>query len=270
MTPTIDPGAVIPDIAAKADDVRHVVALTGVVRIKDGPMSAAEFVALMGSLGPLMFTDGETPVPDHPDLNIVTNVGRKTKPRSQFHSDTTYVQRPPSYSGLIAIDVPQAGGATCFLDQHAAYDALPSTMKELLIGATMQHNVTGVSVPPDAETQARYPVLRKHPDTGRTAIYLTTPERCSDLILSTGEDRSDLIAWLYNHSTTQPAKAHAWQPGDIIVWDNRCTLHAADHSDVVGDRTLYRALVRGEAPLAADELVISSDMRPDQVNGAGR
>lgn len=231
------------------------VARTGVVRLSGTRMDPAAFTAFMASLGQLMFTEGETPAPGHPDLNIVTNVGRTTKPRSQFHSDTTYVRRPPSYSGLIAIDVPQQGGATCFVDQYAAHDTLPSTMKELLLGATMLHSATGVTVSDEGETSARHPVLRRHPDTGRTALFLSTPARCSELILASGEDRSDLIEWLYSHALAQPCIAHAWRPGDILIWDNRCTLHAADHSQVVGDRTLYRALVRGEAPIAADALV---------------
>lgn len=257
MIPATTPATAIPDVAASADEVRHTVAHTGVVRIPGAQMTPGQFTSFMASLGPLMFTDGETPAPGHPDLNIVTNVGRTTKPRSQFHTDTTYVRRPPSYSGLIAIDVPSEGGATCFIDQYAAHDALPSTMKELLLGATMRHSVTGVTVAANAETSARHPVLRRHPDTGRAALYLSTPARCSDLTLSTGEDRSDLIDWLYNHALAQPCIAHAWRPGDILIWDNRCTLHAADHSRVVGDRTLYRALVRGEEPIAADALVVA-------------
>lgn len=236
-------------VGGSADDVARAVAASGVAVLDMPGLEVADFVAFMGQMGPLMFTTGETPVPNFPDLNIVTNVARKTKPKSVFHSDTTYVARPPSYSGLYAVEVPEAGGATLFTDQYAAYDLLPATLKALLEGATMRHEVTGVELPDGEEREARHPVVRRHPMTGRPALYLTTPARCSQLTLKTGEDRSDLIDMLYEHSLTRaPRKAHRWTQGDIVIWDNRCTLHVADHSAVVGHRTLFRALVRGEAP----------------------
>ncbi|MEM1302394.1 MAG: TauD/TfdA family dioxygenase [Pseudomonadota bacterium] len=235
-----------PEAIARAAD------RDGVVQVRHDGMNPQDFVDLMRGLGPLMFTEGETPADEAPDLNVVTNVGRTTKPKSVFHSDTTYVARPPSYSGLIAVEVPQEGGATLFHDQYAAYDALPATMKTLLDGATVLHSVTGVTVGPDSETEARHPVVRRHPGTGRAALYFTTPARCSELTLNTGETRDDLIQWLYDFSLTlAPPKAHAWSQGDVVIWDNRCTLHAADHSRVVGNRTLYRGMVRGEVPVAA-------------------
>ncbi|MCC1495050.1 TauD/TfdA family dioxygenase [Cognatishimia sp. F0-27] len=229
--------------------VRKAAAEYGVVKVDAESATVAEFAAFMETLGPPMFTTGETPAPDFPMLNVVSNVGRKTKPKSVFHSDTTYVARPPSFSGLYAVDVPEAGGATLFVDQSKAYDRLPATLKELLIGATVHHRVTGVDLPEGEEAEARHPVVRRHPDTKRMALYLTTPARLSDLRLRDGTDRSDLIEFLYDHSIRgAPTHRHHWSKGDILVWDNRCTLHAADHSAVLGDRVLYRALVRGEAP----------------------
>lgn len=229
----------------------------GVVKLDISGITVAEFAAFMSTLGPPMFTTGETPVPGHPMLNVVTNVGRKTKPKSVFHSDTTYVAQPPSFAGLYAVDVPQAGGATLFTDQYRAFDTLPATMKELLIGATVQHRVTGLDLPEDEEHEARHPVIRHHPGTGRQALYLTTPVRLSRLRLKDGTDRSDLIEYLYSHSKTAgPQMRHVWSKQDVVIWDNRCTLHAADHSEVVGDRTLYRALVRGERPELATQITL--------------
>jgi taurine dioxygenase len=232
--------------------LRHAVEAAGVVRLDAADMTPAGLVDLLKTLGEPMFTLGETPVDSLPDLNIVTNKGRTTKPRSVFHSDTTYVTRPPSFSALIAVDVPEAGGATLFTDQVAACDLLDHALRDLLRGATMRHEVTGVELPDGAEREARHPVLRRHAGTGRTALFLTTPARCSQLRLADGTDRSDLIEVLYDHSLTNaPRVAHRWREGDVVIWDNRSTLHAADHSAVVGDRTLYRGMIRGEAPLAA-------------------
>jgi len=241
-------GAPIEMVPMETAVVRERVEAEGVVRLDAPGLSAEDFAAFMATLGEPMFTRGETPHDTLPDLNVVTNVGRTTKPKSVFHSDTTYVARPPSYSGLYAAEVPEEGGATLFVDQYRAYETLPARMRAALDGATMLHSVTGVELGPEDEREARHPVVRRHPGTGRRALYLTTPARCSALRLANGEDRSDLIATLYDHSLETQPRRHRWSVGDVLVWDNRCTLHAADHSGVVGNRTLYRALTLGEVP----------------------
>lgn len=243
----------IKTVALNTAEVRRAVEAEGVVRVKAPSLTPYGFADFLSSLGQPMFTEGETPVVGLPDLNVVTNVGRTTKPRSVYHSDTTYVARPPSYAGLFAVEVPKRGGATIFLDQYEAYERLPKDLKSLLTGATMRHSATGVNLGPSAEKSARHPVVRLHPGTGRRSLFLTTPARCSDLRLRSGEDRSDLISKLYDHSIrTNSLRSHHWSNGDVIVWDNRCTLHAADHSDVQGNRTLFRGLIQGEVPSAAD------------------
>lgn len=239
----------IPKVELRTEEVRARVAEAGVVQVNAQGLTPHGFADFMETLGEPMFTAGETPVVGLPNLNVVTNVGRTTKPKSVFHSDTSYVAQPPSFTGLFAVDVPAKGGATIFVNQYDAYETLPNALKDPLLGATMLHSGAGASV--DAGTHTRQPILRRHPDTGRIALYMTTPARCSELRLSNGEDRSDLIGELYQHSTGQKRLSHAWKPGDVVIWDNRCTLHAADHSNVEGSRTLFRALVRGEVPLCA-------------------
>lgn len=249
---TVWPSPDIPSVALRTNDVRTRVEAEGVVRIAAPGITAHGFADFMETLGTPMFTLGENPVVDLPNLNLVTNAGRTTKPKSLFHSDTTYVAHPPSFSGLFAVDVPERGGATLFTDQYRAFDRLPERLKSHLIGATVRHSVTGVDLPPDAERTARHPICRRHPGTGLVALFLTTPSRCTDLRLASGEDRSELIQKLFEHSLQAgPQRRHIWSKGDIVIWDNRCTLHAADHSDVVGNRTLLRALVRGERPICA-------------------
>ncbi|MEM7695702.1 MAG: TauD/TfdA family dioxygenase [Pseudomonadota bacterium] len=238
----------IATVDADPHRVAQAAAEGGVVALAIPLEGPGELVEFLGEIGALMFTDGETPAPGHPDLNVVTNKGRTRPPRSVFHSDTTYVARPPSYSALIAIEVPEAGGATLFTDQYAAFDTLAQNLKTALIGATILHGPTDVP-----ETEAVWhPLVRQNPVTGRNALFLTALARCRRLVLADGTDRSDLIPVLYEHSTKGPVRRHAWAPGDVVVWDNRCTLHAADHSAVVGTRTLYRGLVRGEVPLMGD------------------
>ncbi|MEM8658388.1 MAG: TauD/TfdA family dioxygenase, partial [Pseudomonadota bacterium] len=136
--------AQIPEVPLNAEAVASAAQTHGVVRVTSGGLVVQGFAAFMEQLGEPMFTEGETPVPGFPNLNIVTNVGRTTKPKSVFHSDTTYVRQPPKFSGLFAVDVPASGGATLFTDQYAAFDALPASLRQLLLGATMLHAVTGL------------------------------------------------------------------------------------------------------------------------------
>ena len=247
-----DRSRTMSSVALRTEEVRRAVEAEGVIRVKAPGLTPHGFADFLSTLGTPMFTKGETPVVGLPDLNVVTNVGRTKKPRSIYHTDTTYVARPPSYAGLFAVEVPKSGGATLFIDQYDAYDRLPDNLQSLLTGATMLHSATVVTLGPGAEKKARHPILRCHPGTERRCLFLSTPARCSDLRLASGEDRSDLIATLYEHClNSKSIKSHHWAKGDVIVWDNRCTLHAADHSNVTGNRTLFRGLIEGEVPMAA-------------------
>lgn len=234
--------ALPPDPATLRDRL----AAVGVVKLAKPLPSPAAFNDLIAALGPPMFTDGETPVAGYPMLNVVTNVGRKTPPKSVFHTDTSYVARPPAYSALYAVEVPAEGGATLFTDQYAAAAGLPGRLRELCKGARVLHGATGVA---DA-TETWHPLFRRHPGSKRTALYLSSLGRMRALTL-TGQrvDGSGLLPLLYRRSIRRHLRyRHVWRPGDVVIWDNRCTLHAADHRGVVGNRVLYRGMTRGEIP----------------------
>ncbi|MEM7641812.1 MAG: TauD/TfdA family dioxygenase [Pseudomonadota bacterium] len=230
--------------------IRRALGETGVVVIAAANVSDGDFVALLEALGPLTFTEGETPHPDQPKLNVVSNVGRARPPRSVFHTDTSYISQPPAFTALKAERIPEAGGDTVFTNQFDAYDRLNPDLKWCLTGARVLHRITGVETSGERETW--HPLFRRHPVSGRVALFLSTPERCIALERADGSRADDLIADLYSHST-DPAHVwrHRWGPGDIVIWDNRCTLHKGDHSAVVGDRILHRGMVAGERPMAA-------------------
>lgn len=239
-----------------AADIAALVARHRVVVLRNQTCGDADFVRFLAAIGPLTFTDGEVPVADAPDLNIVTNIGRSTPPRSVFHTDTSYVQRPPSYSALRAVILPDAGGCTLFSDQVRAATDLPEAIRNRLTGRTLMHSTTARDGRPIA---ARHPILRRHPATGEIALYLTTPERCSDLDGMDAATSARIVAILYKRSIKPSAVyRHHWRPGDIVIWDNRTTMHRADHGDVVGDRVLHRGLVQGEAPVAVGDITLSA------------
>jgi taurine dioxygenase len=220
----------------------------GVVVVPGQRLDDAAFVAFLQGFGELVFTTGETPVPGFDDLNVISNVGRDTPPRSTFHVDTSYVSSPPAYTALRAVTIPEVGGETLFSNQYAAYDSLPDEVRERLAGRTVEHVVTGVEPGPGEERSAHHPLFRPHPISGRTALYLTTPARCASISGLDATETAETVAWLLEHSTREDnVYRHRWSPGDVVMWDNGCVLHRADHSGVVGDRVMHRGMARGYA-----------------------
>jgi len=246
-------GAVVAgvDLGRTADDAarwRAALALHGVLVFPGQTIDDAGFVRFLTRLGPMVFTPGETPLPDYPMLNAVSNVGRATPPRSVFHTDSSYLGQPPAYTALRAVTVPRSGGATLFSDQYAAADGLPPRCRATLVGRTARHRVTGLA---GQDAECRQPLLRRHPVSGRSALYLTTPERCADIDGLTAAASARVIDLLYRRSIRPGALyRHDWRAGDVVVWDDRCTMHRADHLGTVGDRVLHRGMVGGETPIA--------------------
>ncbi|WP_375481274.1 TauD/TfdA dioxygenase family protein [uncultured Jatrophihabitans sp.] len=204
------------------------------------------FVAFLSRFGELTFTTGETPVPETPALNVISNVGRTTPPKSSFHVDTSYVRVPPVYTALRAVQIPSRGGETLFSDQYRAYDTLDAGLREALGTSTVRHVATGVELGPDDESEAEHPLFRQHPISGRTSVYLSTPQRCRSISGLSEQDATRTVAQLLEHSTRPDnILRHAWSPGDVVMWDNGCVLHRADHADVTGDRVMHRGMVAG-------------------------
>ncbi len=232
--------------------LRGLLAQHGVVVLPGQHIDDAAFLGFLRRFGELAFTAGEQPLPGFPDLNVISNVGRTT-PRSTFHVDTSYVRHPPAYTALRAVEIPAQGGETLFTNQYRAFDTLAADVKDALRGRTITHVVTGLDLGPDDETAADHPVFRPHPVSGRTALYLTTPQRCAAISGLDDAASREMIGFLFAHSTAEDnVHRHAWSPGDVVMWDNGCVLHRADHAGVVGDRVMHRGMVaryrNGAAP----------------------
>lgn len=226
--------------------LRQLLADHGVVILPGQQIDDTGFVRFLKSFGPMTFSVGETPVAGFADLNVISNVGRTTPPRSVFHVDTSYVAQPPAYTALRVVEIPAQGGETLFTNQYRAYETLSSEIRRELDGRTIKHVVTGLDLGEDDETEADHPIFRRHPISGRTSLYLSTPQRCVSVSGMGESDGQEMIDYLYRHSTTEEnTLRHSWMAGDVVMWDNGCVLHRADHAEVLGDRVMHRGMVAG-------------------------
>jgi taurine dioxygenase len=228
--------------------LKHILANNGFIVLRQQAVSDADFVTFLNRLGPMTFTVGETPVLHQPLLNVVSNIGRVHPPRSVFHTDTSYVAQPPAFTALRTLTIPSSGGETLFSDQYRAYETLPRSVKEKLADAQVLHVMSGLALDENQENQSWHPLFMRHPLSGRLALFLSTPERCQAILGMRLEQAQRVIRLLYRHSIRYyRLYRHRWQQGDIVIWDNRCTMHRADHSNVVGERVLHRGLVLSKA-----------------------
>ena len=140
------------------------------------------------------------------------------------------------------MEVPEAGGSTLFSDQYAAYETLPADRKADLAGRTVTHRVTGVAS--DTDSSAVHPLFAVHPVSGRTALALSAPARCVAISGMSSDEANETIRCLFEHSTREDnVLRHTWAPDDVVMWDNRCVMHRADHTGVVGNRVMHRGMV---------------------------
>ena len=161
-----------------------------------------------------------------------------------WHTDLSFRQESAKWSMLHARAIPPAGGDTEYADTRAAYDALPDAMKRRLEGLVAEHafwhstaQLGGYS-PTEEERRsyppARHKLVRRHPASGRDALYIGS--HASHIVGVAVEEGQALLAKLIGFATQpQFVYRHEWQVGDVVIWDNRCTMHratpfaAADH-----------------------------------------
>lgn len=245
-------GAVLTGVSLAdpaAFDIERMKALLaehGVLVMRNQEAGDDEFVRFLRRFDDLTFTTGETPVPGFDDLNVVSNVGRTTPPRSTFHTDTSYVARPPAYTALRAVTVPSRGGDTLFTNQYRALDTLPVALRRRVAGRSITHVVTGLDLDDSVESSADHPIERPHPITGRPALFISAVSRCAAITGIEAEEARTIVQALFDHSTHDDnVMRHSWRAGDVVIWDNACVLHRADHSAVSGDRVMHRGMVAG-------------------------
>jgi taurine dioxygenase len=174
-----------------------------------------------------------------------------------FHSDMCYVERPSMATMLYAMEIPSSGGNTLFANMYKAFDALPEAMKQRLAGlkavnsyepgtaAPMAAMRTRAQVSPSARSYTQ-PLVCTHPVTGKKALYLN--RLMTEYIVGMPREESNtLLESLFDHQEQrQFIYEHRWTRGDLVIWDNRCILHARGDFNASELRKLRRVTVKGD------------------------
>jgi taurine dioxygenase len=172
-----------------------------------------------------------------------------------FHSDQCYLEKPATGTFLYALEVPSEGGDTLFLNMYKAYEELPPELKAHVDGRkalnaylydSTTRAVNGSKVDFTAHPHFIQPIVRTHPDTKRQALYVNrlmtfTVDGMDE------EEGSTLLSKLFDHiEQDRFIYAHRWRVGDLVLWDNRCTLHARTDFSDKQRRLLRRYTVLGD------------------------
>jgi taurine dioxygenase len=184
-----------------------------------------------------------------------------------WHSDWSFLETPPAATLLRAQTVPPVGGDTLFVDAHRAWEALSDAMKALLAplqavhSARQSYGTKGVFardteartmkiiVSEEADGSLTHPLVRTHPVTGRKALYIS-PVYTVGIEGFTPEESKALLGFLFSHLTQEQfIYRHKWTVGDVLMWDNRCTMHFAEGGYDGHLRVMHRTTVQGEVPV---------------------
>ena len=205
-------------------------------------------------------------VEGHPEIYVVSNVIENGVPigslgagEAVWHTDMSYLETPPKASLLYALEVPRAGGNTYFCNMYLAYEHLPASLKRRASGLQVKHDGTynsggyvrqGLTAVNDPITSpgAYHPLVVTHPETGRRALYLGRRRNAYLGGLSLVESEA-LLDELWSYATRDEIVWHnEWQAGDVVLWDNRCTMHRRDPFDPESRRILHRTQIQGGIP----------------------
>jgi taurine dioxygenase len=256
------------DLSNQAHDEIHQAFLDHqVLFIRDQNLTPAQHAAFARRFGPLNiypFVEGIEGVPEI--IEIVKEPHDTKNFGGGWHSDSSYLDRPPLGTALYALETPDIGGDTMYADMYGAYNALSDGMKAMLDGligissaalrasggraAGMKRTgaMKARNMDQSDTLMAEHPVVRTHPETGRKALYLNQAHttRFKDM---TEAESMPLIQYLCNHAVRPEFTCRfKWETGTLALWDNRCTQHFAINDYHGKRRRMHRATIEGGIP----------------------
>lgn len=250
-------------MADHAAEIRRALLDHQVIFFRDQDLSPAQFLAFAHTMGTPIeypFVKGIAGFPH------IIEVKKLETERVNFggiwHSDTTYLERPPMGSMLLAREVPPYGGDTLFANQVLAYESLSDTMQRLLAGLVGISSSAKADVSKTREDRIRsdgntsapetfvaeHPIVRTHPETGRKSLYVNVAHTAGIRGL-TDDESASLLQFLFRHQVKPEFTCRfAWQPGSIAFWDNRCALHNPVNDYHGHRRVMLRITLEGDRP----------------------
>lgn len=239
-----------------------------VLFLRDQRLDLAALKRATRIFGPLMRVPYVEPSPQDPDVIAVLKEADEADISvfgGDWHSDFSFLERPPAGSLLYGVEVPPYGGDTLWASQVRAYETLPADLKELIDGRRAVHVGApyGVAHAPDqtlatsrsikmrrgdpaADQETLHPVVRRHPATGRRALFVN-PIYTTRLEGLSVEDSRAILERLYRHATRPEFTCRfRWAPGSLAIWDNRMTLHYAINDYDGHRRLMYRTTFAGD------------------------
>jgi taurine dioxygenase len=234
-----------------------------VILLRGQELSEEDQVRFAEKFGPPAVIHTKQFVRNHPAVMLISNIREDGKPigalpdgEMHFHTDQCHQERPAMASMLYALEVPSTGGNTLFANGYKAYETLPDGIKRRIQGRNALNAY-------DYETAAMkrgtrlaegvpsyvHPVVRTHPATGRKALYVNRLMTVRIEGLS-AQESDELLATLFDHQERREfVYEHVWRAGDLLMWDNRCTLHARTDFSPNERRLMRRVTILGEKPV---------------------
>jgi len=239
-----------------------------VLLIRSQSLSDQDLIAFSRRFGDLDWApiqeNGRRFVEGLPEIYIVSNVkvngeaiGSLGDGEAVWHTDMSYLDVPPKASMLYSLEIPPTGGNTSFCSMYAIYDSLPDKLKDRITGLKIKHDGTynsggyvrqGVTATDDPINSpgAVHPLVCTHPNTGRQMLYLGRRRNAYLVGLELAESEALLNELWSFVDRPEFAWEHAWRVGDLVLWDNRCTMHRRDAFDPNSRRIMHRTQVKGE------------------------
>ncbi len=257
---------------ADAEDQKELVHLFdrhGALLLRDqdlkDPDDMMAFAEIFGE--PEDHTQAQFTLPDYPKIYLLSNRNEKKHPTGAhysgvgWHTDYSFKEKPVKQTMVYGLEVPPEGGDTLFADLCAAYNALPEKRKQELgelvlhhsykhFMATREHIRKPLSKQEELENpDVFHPLIRTHPANGRKALWVSTGT-VKEIVGMPNPQGLELIGELVDFATQEEfVLRHKWRVGDVITWDNRCTLHTGSlFDDSKYHRHAYRLWIKGDRP----------------------
>ena len=233
-----------------------------VIFFRDQPLTPAQFLAFARRFGDAIEYPFVKGLDDYPEIIPVLKLEHeRVNFGGVWHSDTAYLDVPPMASMLVAREIPPYGGDTLFANMYLAYETLSPGLQAMLEGLrainssakadasrTREDRMKDSAREAKKEYVAAHPVVRRHPETGRRALYVNVAHtvRFDGM---TEEESAPLLDYLFRHQTRPEFTCRfRWRAGSIAFWDNRCAQHNAVNDYAGHRRLLHRITLAGDIP----------------------